>query len=199
VGTRLGLLGGTFDPIHVAHLFMGAIAADDLDLAKVLLMPAGIPPHKRGGHITAHEHRLAMVHAAVDGDPLFEVSDLEMRRNAPSYTIETVRELLEIRGAETELFLIMGSDSLLELHTWKDHSELLSLVRLAVYPRPGFDPGSIDVIPRDRVNLLSTGGLDFRLSSTTIRERAAAGRSIRFLVPHAVEKYIVDNDLYGEP
>lgn len=197
MATRLGLLGGTFDPIHVAHLFMGALAADELSLFKVIFMPAGKPPHKQDVTITDHGHRLHMVRAAVKGEPLFEVSDLELRRNAPSYTIETVRELL--MGAErgTELYLIVGSDSLLEIHTWKDCRELLSLVRLAVYPRPGFDPSACDAVSPGRVHLLQTGGLDFHLSSTAIRDRAASGRSIRYLVPRAVEEYITENNLYG--
>jgi len=199
VGLRLGLLGGTFDPVHVAHLFMGALAADELNLSRVLFMPAGIPPHKQDNSITSHSHRLAMLRAAVKNEPLFDVSDLELLKDSPSYTIDTVRSLLKDADGGTELYMIIGSDSLLELHTWRDHVELLSLVRLAVYTRPGFAPHAGDLIPRDRVHLLSTDGLDFHLSSTTIRERAGAGRSISYLVPRAVEEYILDNNLYGEP
>ena len=105
---RLGVLGGTFDPIHIAHLFMGTLAAEDLSLSKVILMPAGRPPHKQGSSITGRSHRLEMVRAAVRGDPLFEVSDLELSGSAPSYTIETVRQLLERAEGETELYLIIG-------------------------------------------------------------------------------------------
>jgi nicotinate-nucleotide adenylyltransferase len=195
----LGLLGGTFDPIHVAHLFMGTLAADELGLSKVVFMPAGIPPHKRDNSITAPEHRLAMVRAAVSGETLFEVSDFELRRHSPSYTIETVRSLLDEAGKGTEVFLVIGSDSLVELHTWKDYTELLSLVRLAVYPRPGYPAEADDSIPAERVDVLQSDGLDFYLSSTIIRQRAASGRSIRYLVPRAVEEYIRNNNLYGKP
>lgn len=194
----MGLLGGTFDPIHVAHLFMGKFAAEELSLSKVLFMPAGVPPHKQDDPITARARRLAMVNAAVADEPLFEVSDLELHGNSPSYTIDTVRSLLGGADPGTELYLILGSDSLLEIHTWKDHLDLLALVRLAVFPRPGFPPLARDLIPGDRVHVLSTDGLEFCLSSTTIRKRAGAGRSIRYLVPRPVEEYILNNSLYRE-
>lgn len=197
VGLRLGLLGGTFDPIHLVHLFMGEVAADELKLDKVIYMPAGMPPHKIRDPITAPAHRLSMTRAALQEAPRFEVSDLELYRNTPSYTIDTVKSLLADAERGTELYLIIGSDSLLELHTWKDQEELLSLVRLAVYPRPGHAPDATSIPGRDRVTFLHADDLAFNLSSTTIRDRVREGRSIRYLVPRPVEQYIRQNGLYG--
>ena len=194
---RLGLLGGTFDPIHLAHLFMGELAADELSLGKVIYMPAGVPPHKNGGDVTAPAHRLAMARLALADAGRFELSDLEISRSSPSYTIETVRELLAGLERDAVLYLIIGSDSLHELHAWKDYGTLLSLVRLAVFPRPGHPPSAAHAPLGDRVEVLSAAGLGFDLSSSAIRERVRAGRSIRYLVPPAVERYIRENGLYG--
>lgn len=195
---RVGLLGGTFDPIHNAHLFMGELAADELALTQVIFMPAGVPPHKIGETVTPAAHRLAMVRLAIQDSARFKASDLEISQESPSYTIETVRTLLAELDRGTALYLVIGSDSLLELRTWRDHDELMSLVRLAVYPRPGFPPPE-DLPWRERVKLLPADGLGFDLSSSEIRERVRAGRSIRYLVPRAVERYIEDNGLYRGP
>jgi nicotinate-nucleotide adenylyltransferase len=193
---KIGLLGGTFDPIHNAHLFMGELAADELGLSEIIFMPAGRPPHKSGETITASAHRLAMVKLAIEDSPRFKVSDLEISRNSPSYTIDTVRTLLGELGRNSSLYLVIGSDSLLELCTWKDYDELMSLVRLAVYPRPGFSAPAGDFSRAGRVETLSAGGLGFDLSSSEIRARVRAGLSIRYLVPRAVERYIAEAGLY---
>jgi len=190
-------LGGTFDPIHMAHLFMGELAADELDLSRVIYMPARVPPHKSGESVTSSHHRLSMSRLAVEDAPAFEVSDMELARPAPSYTIDTVRELLATLQHDASLYLIIGSDSLLELDSWKDHAELLTMVRLAVYPRPGY-PATTGRTPwSDRALLLPGEDLTFNLSSSAIRDRVRSGRSIRYLVPRAVERYISEHGLYG--
>ncbi len=197
MGERLGLLGGTFDPIHTAHLFMGELAAEELGLAKVIFMPAGVPPHKDERSVSGSAHRLAMTRLAVEDAERFEVSDMELSRKTPSYTVDTVRELLAGLGTGAMIYLIIGSDSLLELHSWKDHDELLSLVRLAIYPRPGH-PVSASRFPwTDRMVVLPGEDLTFNLSSSAIRDRVRSGRSIRYLVPPAVERYILENGLYA--
>ncbi len=195
--SKIGLLGGTFDPIHVAHILMGEQAADELGLGKVIYMPAGAPPHKSDDVVASAAHRLAMVKLALDDCPRLEVSELELAREAPSYTIDTVRTLLAELGSETVLHLIIGSDSLLELHTWKDYEDLLRLVRLAVYPRPGAVAAERGPFEEAKVDVLSAGAAEFNVSSTAIRERVRSGRSIKYLVPPVVENYIRENGLYG--
>ena len=198
MGAKIGLLGGTFDPIHMVHLFMGTLAVEELGLAKVIFMPAGIPPHKEGDSITPAVHRVAMAKLAIQGQSRFEVSELELSREPPSYTIDTVRVLQRCLGPGALLYLIVGSDSLLELPTWKDRGELVSRVTLAVFPRPGHaveearldGPGKLIVLPAD--------GVSFGVCSSCIRARVKKGKCIRYLVPSAVEEYIAEHGLYRE-
>jgi nicotinate-nucleotide adenylyltransferase len=194
VEDKIGLLGGTFDPIHIVHVFMGTLAREELGLGKVIFMPAGAPPHKVRGSITSARHRLAMAGLATQNESCFETSDIELTRDAPSYTIDTVRLLRRALEPHTQLYLIMGSDSLLELGTWKDHDELLSLVTLVVFPRPGHALEGPRV-PKNCV-VLSAEGVGFDLCSSAVRERVKKGRSIRYLVPSAVGEYITRHNLY---
>jgi len=195
---KTGLLGGTFDPIHIVHLFMGTLALEELGLEKVIFMPAKVPPHKDRGSIAPAEHRLAMAELALRDHDLFEVSDLELNRDAPSYTIDTVRRLRGALGPGAELYLIMGSDSLLDLGTWKDHEELLSLVTVVVYPRPGHAADLSRVSESGDMVTLSADGIGFELSSSAIRRRVSRGKSVRYMVPGPVEEYIAEHGLYRE-
>jgi len=198
VGERIGLLGGTFDPIHVGHLFMGEVAADRLGLERVIFIPAGNPPHKLSEPEAGPEHRLAMVNEAVRGTPGFEVSEIEIRRDGPSYTVDTVQEIRSTIGPRVEIYLIIGSDSLHELAAWRRSEELVSAVTLAVCPRPGF-PAEAASPPRgSRVNVLDTGGVSFDVSSTAVRKLIREGRSVRYLVPAGVFEYIRASGLYKE-
>jgi nicotinate-nucleotide adenylyltransferase len=196
---RLGILGGTFDPPHVGHLWLGALAADALDLDRVLYLPAAQPPHKGGRLITRPTDRLLMTRLAIGADPAFELCPIEMERTGPSYTIDSVAQLK--RGyPDAELFLVMAADSLAEIDTWRDPDRLLAEVEWIVGPRPGSElpdrSGLEDRFGADasRIHLLSGPSLD--VSSSEVRRRVAAGHTIRYLVPRNVEELIIDRGLY---
>lgn len=177
---KLGLLGGSFNPIHLGHLVMAQAAREQLGLDRVILMPAPRPPHKDPRELAPDRHRLAMARLAARGTPWLRVSDLEFRRRGPSYTIDTVEAL----GGN--LTLIIGQDTLGEIDTWRESRRLRRLVTLAVYRRPGSRARSVKWIDGPRIDV----------SARDIRARVRAGRSIRFWVPLPVEKYIVAKGLY---
>jgi nicotinate-nucleotide adenylyltransferase len=196
---RIGVLGGTFDPPHVGHLWLATLAADALELDRVLLMPASQPPHKRGRRMSSAADRLLMTRLAIAGDPLLELCPLEMERPGPSFTVDSVEELLRMYDG-SRLFLLMAADSLSQIDTWREPDRLLSLVEWAVGPRP-----VTPLPPRDslrerfgraasRIHLLEGPSLD--VSASAIRRRVAAGRAIRYLVPVAVEQHILERHLY---
>ena len=195
----VGILGGTFDPIHHGHLAIAEEARESLGLERVLFMPAASPPHKPGLPVTDPEHRLAMVRLAVAGNPAFEASDLEVRRGGASYTVDTLEGLVE-SGLERP-WLILSSEALALLPTWREPRRILELARLAVVPRGGFDPlgpAWVDaVFPGygDRVTFLA--GPLLPISGSVVRRRARAGRSVRYLVPDAVAAYIAQHRLYA--
>lgn len=197
---RIGVLGGTFDPPHVGHLWLASLAADALDLDRVLFMPAAQPPHKRDRPVTAAAHRLLMTRLAIHGDPLFELSIIEMERSGASYTVDSLQLLQRTYGNEARLFLVMASDSLAQIDTWREPERILALAEWAVGPRPGMSMPSREALERrfgvaaSRIHLLRGPGL--AVSATEIRERVAAGRTIRYLVPRAVEELIADRRLY---
>jgi nicotinate-nucleotide adenylyltransferase len=193
---RLGILGGSFDPPHLAHLAIASEACHALRLERVLFVPAAAPPHKGVGERTSAEVRLEMTSLAIDDDLRFTVSGIEIERGLV-YSVDTLRALRE-RHAGHALVFIMGSDSLLQLETWHEPEELLSLCSLAVSPRPGDAPEAIAAAAARwgdfRVTLLDVPLLD--VSSSTVRERAAQGRPIRYLVPQRVEQYVLETGLY---
>ena len=201
----IGVFGGTFDPIHVAHLTVAQEAAETLGLERVLFVPAGQPPHKPDRVISPAADRLAMIELAIAGNERFTVDRIELDRDGPSYTVDTL-EALKVRSvgvAEPALTLIISSEAFRELPTWRDPRRILELACLAVAPREGYQPVSADFMERefpefrDRVRYLV--GPRMRLSASEIRERVAAGRSIRYLVPDAVAAYIDDHALYRNP
>ncbi|MBN1503714.1 MAG: nicotinate-nucleotide adenylyltransferase [Candidatus Eisenbacteria bacterium] len=191
---RVGLFGGTFDPIHIGHLIAAEEARERAGLDRVIFVPCGIPPHKRPKRVSAGPVRLEMTRLAVRGNPGFEVSEFEVSRDEASFTVETVRHFKSELGGRAELFLIVGADSLLEMHAWKNPAELLSETRPIVVSRPGFDLGKVEARLRERA--LVVDGVSVGVSSTDIRARVASGRSIRYLVPPSVLSYIVENKLY---
>lgn len=193
---RLGVLGGTFNPVHLGHLVNAAVALDDLRLDLVLFVPAKAPVHKAPRNVVKPDDRYEMLVRATAGNARFEVSRMELDREDPSYSIITVRDLaLDYPGAE--IFLLIGADSFNELHTWRDYRKLLSLSTLAVLARPGSVPGN---------PVLEEAGASYELiqnplieiSSTDIRNRIRAGRSIRYMVTDEVAEYIRERGLYGD-
>ena len=194
---RVGLFGGTFDPIHIGHLIVAEEARERVGLDRVVFVPCGIPPHKRSERVSTGAIRLEMTMLATRGNPGFEVSDFEVSRDEASFTIETVRHFGRKLGKDAELFLIVGADSLLEMSAWKDPVDLLSECRPIVVSRPGFDLDGVE--PRLRDRALFVEGVSVSVSSTDIRTRVACGRSIRYLVPPPVLSYIVENRLYTSP
>ena len=199
----LGVFGGTFDPIHVAHLAVAQEAAEALGLETVLFMPAGQPPHKPGLQITAAEHRLAMVQLAVTGNDRFAVDRREIERDGPSYTVDTLEDLRASRladGASADLTLVLSAEAFLGLMTWREPRRVVELARVVVAPRDGYPdagPGFLaEHMPGLADRAIFLDGPRLRLSASELRTRAAAGRSLRYLVPDAVAAYISDHALY---
>lgn len=190
-----GLMGGTFDPIHVAHLIIAEEALDRLGLDRVVFIPSARPPHKPGSHMTPVEHRLEMVRLAVADNPRLAVSDVEARRDDTSYTIETIRALREELGEEETLHFIMGADSLAQFFTWKDPLDLLSACEFVVVPRPGATIEDGDPRIREKATVLEMPMLD--IASSDIRSRLRSGRSVRYLLPGPVRAYIEAKNLYS--
>jgi len=193
---RLGVLGGSFDPPHLAHLAIASEAFHALGLERVLFVPAASPPHKGGEERTPASIRLELASLALDDDLRFTASGVEIERGLV-YTADTLRALSE-RYVDRDLVFIMGSDSLLQLETWHATEELLSLCSLAVAPRPGDSPEAITAAAARwgdyQVVVLDAPVLD--VSSSDIRARVAARRPIRYLVPRRVEEYILETGLY---
>ena len=196
----VGILGGTFDPVHIAHLAIAEEAREAMGLAKVLFIPAALPPHKVDRPVSDPEHRLAMVELAIADNPAFEASPIELGRTGPSYTVDTL-EALAADGAD--LVLILSAEAFRELRTWHRPERILVLARLAVVPRDGFPDANRSYLAEhfpgfeDRATFLS--GPRLRLSASGLRDRAANARSLRYLVPDAVADYIGDHALYSDP
>lgn len=194
----LGLFGGTFDPIHLAHLAVAEAACDDLGLSGVTFVPAAQPPHKTGRVVTPVHHRLAMVEAAIADNPRFAVSRIEVDRVGPSYTVDTLTALRE--AGVGPMALILSSEAAAGLASWHEPERLLALATLVVAPRDGYgdlEPSWLGTtFPGVPGSLVLLDGPRVRLSASDIRRRAAAGRSLRYLVPDAVATYIGDHGLY---
>lgn len=197
--TRVGIFGGTFDPIHLGHLAAAAGAAHLAALDRVVFMPNRQSPLKLERPLTPPEQRAAMVRLAIAGNPRFGLSELELEREGPSYTIDTVRKLLD-RHADWQLSWIVGMDSLEEIPGWRDYETLLTLVDFLVVTRPGYhyEQAVADLpagLRMERVRVLEIPGVD--VSATRLRELAAAGYPLRYLVPDPVAEYIAAQKLYG--
>ena len=203
--SKIGVLGGTFDPIHLGHLIVAGDIRQKLGLGEVLFVPAGRPwlKLKEEKPISAAEHRLAMVRLAVASNAYFKVSTLEINRPGLSYSIDTILQLKAKLGAKAETYFIVGPDALAELHMWKDPARLVELCQVVGIGRPGHTrtdlhtlESSIPGVSR-RIMLVDVPQID--ISATEIRNRVAQGLSIRYLVPEAVEKYIAEHRLYMSP
>lgn len=196
----MGILGGTFDPPHIGHLWLATLAADRLNLGHVLLMPAARPPHKGRKTIGNAADRVMMTRLAISGDPGLDLSLVEMERPGPSFTVDSLAQLRTHLGDEVTLVLIMAADSFAEFESWRQPERVLELAEVAVGPRPGTAlPKRAELRKRfgdaaARIHLLDGPSLD--VSSSEIRARVAAGRPIRYLVPRAVEELITARGLY---
>jgi nicotinate-nucleotide adenylyltransferase len=195
---RLGILGGTFNPPHLGHLVCAQEAYIQLELQRVILIPARQPPHKLLDEEPGAEHRLELCRLAVEGDPRFEVSELELNREGPSYTVDTLSSLRS-SAPDTDLYLILGGDIAAGLPEWHEPERVLSLATVAIAKRRG-TPGKVverslaRVEGGDRARFFHMPPIG--VSSTFIRERVRAGQSIRYLVPDKVASYIEDKGLY---
>jgi len=202
---RLGILGGTFDPMHHGHLAIAEEAREALGLERVVVIPAAQPPHKPGRVISPAAERMAMVELAIAGNPWFVASRMELDRPGPSYSVDTVAALADearIAGREPDLVFIMSGETLRELPAWREPERILDLCRVAVVPRGGYetpDPTWIAAhFPGREARILVLSGPLLAVSGGVVRARTAAGRSIRYLVPDAVARHIVDHALYTQ-
>ena len=189
---KIGVLGGTFDPIHSAHLLLAEQAREQLGLRKVLFVPAGDPWRKAFRRVTQAEHRLAMTNLAIQGDDGFVIDECEVRREGPTYTADTLHDLHQ-RYKKDELYLLLGEDALADLPFWKDPERIADAACIVVAPRGGVVLPELPFDP-DRVVRIKMPFME--ISSTDIRDRAKAGHSLRYLVPDAVADYIKEHKLY---
>lgn len=194
---RIGILGGTFDPVHNAHLFVAEDVGARLALDRILLMPNGAPPHKKAYAVSPPEHRLRMVELAVAGSQLLAADDYEVRAPWPSYTVNTLREM-RCRYPRAEIVFITGVDAVADIGSWRDPDEVLRLCRMVAVSRPGYTASDLQrIVPRhllDNIEMLQTP--EISISSTEIRRRVAMGLPIRYLTPDAVVAYIREHNLY---
>ena len=195
---RIGIFGGSFDPVHVGHLRMAEMAREAVQLDKVIFVPTQVSPFKVNRQVTPGEMRFEMLRRATHDNPAFAVSDTELRRPGPSFTVDTLREL----AAETpdaERFFLTGTDAVRDLPKWRDPEIVLSLARFVVVTRPGVNKADVlDALPDSweaRILFVEMPGLD--ISSSQLRTTLAAGRSARYLLLKAVEEFIVERGLYA--
>ncbi|MBR7025327.1 MAG: nicotinate-nucleotide adenylyltransferase [Selenomonadaceae bacterium] len=197
---KIGIMGGTFDPIHLGHLATAEAVRESFSLDEILFIPAARPPHKLGRPVTDEKHRLAMTILATRSNKFFKVSDMELKRTGLSYTLDTMNELYKTFGDATELFFIIGADSLADLFKWHAAKELVEKCHFIATTRQGVDVNFSAVenffgaAAKEHIHRVTTPGLE--ISSTDLREKIRCGRSIKYLVPEAVEEYILKEGLY---
>ena len=208
-------MGGTFNPIHFGHLRAAEEVAESLRLEQMIFIPAAKPPHKSEVEVVSFDHRWHMMELAIEGNPLFVLSDLEYQRPGISYSVETLTQLSKERGGSEELYFVLGLDAFLELQTWKSYRELFSLCHFIVVARPGFSPDSLDAMLNTQVSDRYSFDIQLQgyrhpnlhtvyyrevtlldISSSTIRQLLAEGGTVRYLLPKKVEEYIQQHGLY---
>jgi len=197
---NIGVLGGTFDPIHMGHLIIAEEIRGQMGLAEVLFVPAGEPWLKVNNSISPAEHRVQMVRLAIADEPSFKLSTIEIERTGPSYTVDTIAQFKSQIGAGDKLFFILGWDNLMQLPQWREPSRLVQMCSLVAVPRVGYPSPDLNTLEgaipglSQSVILLNTPQIE--ISSSEIRSRVARGLSIHHLVPEPVEKYIREHNLY---
>lgn len=213
---KVGLFGGTFDPVHMGHLRAAEEIRECFGLDEVYFIPSALPPHKQSSHVTPPEHRLEMLRLAIDSNAHFDICDYEIKRQSTSYTIETLRYLTQTHP-ERDYYFIVGHELFAEIESWREYHKLFSLSNFIVMTRPGFSNNESDELPLALKNDFSYANREenvriyinnkdktiafthirgFEISSTEVRHLAAAGKSIKYLVPEQVEDYIASNELY---
>lgn len=199
---KLGIFGGSFDPIHIGHLLLAETCREACELDKVLFIPAAVPPHKPDRVLASDKHRVEMIKLALAGNPSFQLSTLELERGGVSYTVDTLTNLQE-ENPDDELFLLMGGDSLDEFSTWKDPERICELAVPLVVGRSGSPPPDVKVLAafcdKNRIAEIEQYQVEFpmfEISSTELRERVNSRRSIRYRTPRAVEIYIQQQQVY---
>ena len=193
---KLGIFGGTFDPVHHGHLIVAEAVRESVGLDRILFVPTLISPHKQEAGATPAAQRLAMLREAVKPNPFFEVLDIEIERGGVSYTVDTLRALVQSNPRDA-LYLLIGADNLREFGTWREPSEILNLGTLVVMDRPGFPAGGEEPALPERTIRCRVPAID--ISGTEIRRRVKQGLPISFLVPPPVARYIGRNRLYRSP
>jgi len=197
---KIGVLGGTFNPVHNGHLEIAGEARSRLDLVEVIFVPAGQPWLREDEPILSVEHRVQMVSLAIANEPWFKLSTMEINRSGPSYTVDTLAELKISIGAGQEIFFILGWDSLAQLPRWKEPTRLIEMCRLVAAPRPGYSLPDLNTleaeIPGLSRNVIVLDKPEIDISASSIRERIARGLPISHMVPEPVEEYIRKNKLY---
>lgn len=186
---KTGLFGGTFDPVHIGHLLMARAALEQMSLDRVIFIPSCVPPHKKMPTLFSAQDRLHMIRSAITGIPEFEVSDFEIRKGGKSYSIDTVRHFRSIVPAVEKLFFIVGGDAINQLDNWRDIGQLKELCSFVSVNRPGYPRGEAKL----QYHAVTMNGIE--MSSTEIRKRILGRKSIRFLVPDSVLRYILKNHL----
>jgi nicotinate-nucleotide adenylyltransferase len=197
---NIGVIGGTFDPIHLGHLAVAEEARSQLNLAEVLFVPAGHPYFKANAFITPPEHRVGMLNLALADKPYFKISLIEIKRTGPSYAVDTLSRMKRQLNASDEIFFIMGWDSLLTLPRWQEPERLIRLCRIVAAPRPGYPKPDINLIEKELPGLSQRSVVMDKplidISATEIRERVLQGLPIEAMVPLAVARYIREHGLY---
>ena len=215
VPRRIGILGGTFNPVHYGHLRAAEEVLEIFALDRVLFVPAALPPHKKPSPVISVDHRLRMARLASAGRPGFEVSDVEASRSGPSFTVDTLTHFRKEYGPDAAIFFLTGLDAFLDIETWRNYKDLFKLANMAIMSRPGWDPSGVAMkltaaVSRNfawdaerqaftspgyrPVHFAAVTHLD--ISSTDIRRRQSENLSIRYLLPESVREYILANGLY---
>ncbi len=190
---NIGVFGGTFDPPHLGHMIAMEHAREQLDLGKVLFVPASMPPHKGNHGVVEAHHRHAMLQSALRENRFLEVCDLEFQRGGVSYTVDTLKELKSIYPGDT-LYFLLGMDMMAEFHTWRSPQEILELAEIVAFTRPDFPMPDLEHSLRRKITVCRIP--EVGISSSDIRRRVKEGKSIRYMVVPAVEMYIKEHGLY---
>lgn len=193
---KIGLFGGTFDPIHTGHLIVAEIIRDALDLGRIIFVPAKNHPFKDSEFIADKTHRYEMIRLAIRDNQSMEVSDIELKSDQVTYTVDTIRKFqANHQEGSRSIYFLMGMDNLNQFHLWKNPDLLLNMCQIVVFTRPGFEPAREAQKYLRHIRVIQIPLLE--ISSTQIRKRVASGRTVRYLVPTEVESYIVTNRLYA--